>query len=117
VVDDDSTELSRGLIQALNASEAVHVAVRATTLAEAQAALQRRQVFGIVDIPAGTEREGLARRQAGLPAYVDPASSLPNTRTPQATNEATPAMTSDLLSHDARPDGSLARAALVRRSP
>ena len=117
VVDDDSTELSRGLIQALNASEAVHVAVRAATLAEAQTALQRRQVFGIVDIPAGTEREVLAGRQARLPAYVDSAYFLLYNRTLQGINEATAAMTSDLLSHNARPDGSLARAALVRSSP
>jgi ABC-2 type transport system permease protein len=117
VVDDDSTELSRGLIQALNASEAVHVAVRAATLAEAQTALQRRQVFGIVDIPAGTEREVLSGRQARLPAYVDSAYFLLYNRTLQGINEATAAMTADLLSHDARPDGSLARSALVRRSP
>ena len=36
VVDQDNTELSRDLVQTLNADEAVTVAVRANTLAEAQ---------------------------------------------------------------------------------
>ena len=43
VVDQDHTELSRNLVQALNADEATEVAVRADTLAEAQAALARRR--------------------------------------------------------------------------
>ena len=64
VVDDDSSEVSRRLVQALNAHEAVRVVARPTTLAEAQAALARREVFAIVDIPAGTEREVLAGRKA-----------------------------------------------------
>ena len=71
VVDDDFSELSRRLVQGLNAHEAIRVAVRASTLAEAQAALARREVFGILDIPAGTEREVLAGRRARLPAYVE----------------------------------------------
>ena len=117
VVDDDSSEISRRLIQALGASEAVRVAVRASTLSEAQAALQRREVFGILDIPAGTERDVLAGRRARLPAYVDSAYFLRYNRTLQGILEATGATTADLLSRDARADGSLARAALVKSSP
>ena len=64
VVDNDSTELSRAIIQDLNASEALHVAVRADTLADAQAALSRREVFAILDIPAGTERSQPIRRSS-----------------------------------------------------
>ena len=71
VVDDDSSEVSRRLIQALNADDAIRVAARPSTLAEAQEALARREVFAIVDIPAGTQREVLAGRKARLPAYVD----------------------------------------------
>src|SRR4029453_12684334 len=96
VVDDDSTELSRSLIQALNASEAVHVAVRAATRAEAGAALQRAPVWGIVDIPAGTEREVLAGRRARLPAYVDSAYFLLYNRTVQGILESSGAVTADL---------------------
>src|SRR5271163_2299997 len=73
VVDQDHTELSRDLIQTLNADEAITVAVRADTLADAHAALARRQVFGIVDIPKDTEREVLKGNQARIAAYVDSA--------------------------------------------
>ncbi len=104
VVDDDSSELSRRLIQGLNAHEAIRVAKRPTTLAEAQAELQHREVFAILDIPAGTEREVLAGRRA-------------HNRMLQGILEGTGAVTADLLSRDARPDGSLYRASLVRSSP
>jgi ABC-2 type transport system permease protein len=54
VVNQDHIELSRNLIQTLNAAEAIMVAVRADTLADAQAALPRRQVFAILAIPERT---------------------------------------------------------------
>jgi ABC-2 type transport system permease protein len=117
VVDDDSSELSRQLVQGLNAHEAIRVDVRASTLAEAQAALARREVFGILDIPAGTERDVLAGRRARLPAYVDSAYFLLYNRMLQGILEGTNAVMADLLSRDARPDGSLYRASLVRSSP
>lgn len=117
VVDNDSTELSRTIVQALDASEALQVTVRADTLAEAQAALQRGEVFGIVDIPDGTEREMLAGRRVRLPAYVDSAYFLLYNRTLQGILDASSAVMTELLSRDARPDGSLARAGLVQRSP
>ena len=117
VVDDDSSELSRQLVQGLNAHEAIRVAVRASTLAEAQAALARREVFGILDIPAGTEREVLAGRRARLPAYVDSAYFLLYSRMLQGILEGTNAVMTDLLSRDARPDGSLYRASLLKSSP
>ena len=92
-----------------------------STLAEAQAALARREVFGILDIPAGTEREVLEGRRARLPAYVDSAYFLLYNRTLQGILEGTNAVMTDLLSRDARPDGSLYRAALLqelaRRGP
>ena len=71
VVDQDHTELSRNLVQTLNADEAVTVALRGDTLAEAHAALARRQVFAILGIPEGTEREILKGNQARLAAYVE----------------------------------------------
>jgi ABC-2 type transport system permease protein len=117
VVDNDSSELSRTIIQGLNASEALQVAIRSNTLAEAQAALARRDVFAIVGIPAGTERDVLTGRKARVAAYVDSAYFLLYNRTLQGILEATGAVTADLLSHDARADGSLYRAALTKSSP
>jgi ABC-2 type transport system permease protein len=117
VVDDDSTELSRRLVQALNGHEAIRVAERPSTLAEAQAALQRREVFAILDIPAGTERDVLWGRPARLPAYVDSVYFLLYNRTVQGILESTAAVNADLQSGELRADGSRYRAALARNSP
>jgi ABC-2 type transport system permease protein len=117
VVDDDSSEVSRRLVQGLNAHEAVQVVARPNTLAEAQAALARRDVFAIVDIPAGTERDVLAGRKARIPAYVDSVYFLLYNRTVQGVLESSSAVTAELLSGDTRPDGSSYRAALARSSP
>jgi ABC-2 type transport system permease protein len=117
VVDNDSSDISRTIVQALNADEAIKVAARPTTLAEAQAALGRREVFGIVGIPAGTEREILKGNKARLPAFVDSAYFLLYNRIFQGIVEATGTVTADLAARSARPDGSLYRAALARNSP
>ena len=61
VVDNDLSELSRGIVQTLDASGAVKVAVRADTLAEARAALDRGEAFAVVGIPPGNT----ARRAQG----------------------------------------------------
>jgi ABC-2 type transport system permease protein len=117
VVDDDSSELSRTLIQALNADEATRVTTRASTLAEAQVALAHREVIGILSIPAGTEREVLKGNPARLPAYVDSAYFLLYNRALEGISEAAGNVTAGLLARGARPDGSLYRAALARASP
>jgi ABC-2 type transport system permease protein len=117
VVDEDSSEVSRQLVQALNAHEAVRVVARPATIAEAQAALARREVFGIVDIPAGTERDVMAGRKARVAAYVDSVYFLLYNRAVQGILESSGAVTADILSGEVRPDGSLYRAALARSSP
>jgi ABC-2 type transport system permease protein len=117
VVDQDHTELSRDLVQTLNADEATKVAVRADTLAEAQAALDRREVFAILGIPRDTEKEVLKGNQARLPAYVDSAYFLLYNRTLQGISEASGAVNVTIASRSARADGSLAHAALTRGSP
>ncbi len=71
VVDQDRTELSHALVEALNADEALKVTVATDTLADAQASLARREVFAIVGIPKHTEREVLKGNKARLAAYVD----------------------------------------------
>ncbi|MBV9975684.1 MAG: ABC transporter permease, partial [Hyphomicrobiales bacterium] len=117
VVDQDHTELSRNLVQTLNADEAVTVAVRTDTLAQAQDALARREVFAILGIPEGTEREVLKGNQARLPAYVDSAYFLLYNRVLQGISEASGAVNVEIASHGARADGSLTRAAVIRSSP
>ncbi len=75
VVDLDRTEISRQLITTLDADEAVQVAVRTDTLAEAQEQLFRRKVFGIIEIPPGTAREFLKGNAARLRPMSTPPTS------------------------------------------
>ena len=117
VVDQDRTELSRTLIQTLNADEAIKVAVRSDTLAGAHSALGKREVFGIVGIPEGTEREVLKGNKARLPAYVDSAYFLLYNRVLQGITEAASTVTAEIATRGARLDGSLAHAALTKSSP
>jgi ABC-2 type transport system permease protein len=117
VVDQDHTEVSRDLVEALNADEAVTVALRADTLADAHAALARRDVFAILGIPKDTEREVLKGNKARLAAYVDSAYFLLFSRTLEGISEASGAVTEAIAEHGARTDGSLAHAAVTRASP
>ncbi len=105
------------IVQALDAHEATAVAARPLNLSEAQEAIRRRQIFGVVQIPAGTERDVLEGRQARLPAFVDAAYLLLYNRTLQGITEAVGAASADLQARSARSDGSLYRAALINTSP
>lgn len=117
VVDDDRSNVSLTIIQALDAHENLKVALRPTTLAEAQRAWARREVFGILSIPAGTERDILKGVGARLPAFVDSAYFLLYNRTLQGIQESVGAVRADLAARSARPDGSLYRAALAGIAP
>ena len=116
VVDQDHTELSRDFVQALNADQALAVTARASTLAEAQAALDRHDVYAIVAIPKDTERQVLRGEQARIAAYVDAAYLLLYSQTLQGISEAAATASADVAVRGARTDGSLAHAALVRSS-
>src|SRR5215475_1191499 len=71
VVDSDLSDLSRSIVQTLDASGAVRVAVRAETLADARASLDRGEAFAVVGIPPGTERDVLKGTTAHIPIYAD----------------------------------------------
>ena len=117
VVDQDHTELSRDFVQALNADQALAVTARANTLAEAQAALDRHDVYAIVAIPKDTERQVLRGEQARIAAYVDAAYLLLYSQTLQGISEAAATASADVAVRGARTDGSLAYAALARSAP
>lgn len=117
VVDVDNSDVSRRLIVELDADEAIRVALRPTTLAEAREALNRREVFGILGIPQGTERELLKGNPARVSAHVDAAYFLLYSRTAQGFAEAAGKVNADLASGGARSDGSLSRASLNRVAP
>jgi ABC-2 type transport system permease protein len=117
VVDQDHTELSRDLVQALNADEAIAVKMRSDTLAEAQSALDRHDVFAILAIPKDTERYVLRGQQARIAAYVDAAYFLLYSRTLQGISEAAATVSSDVATRGARSNGSLVYAAQAQSSP
>ncbi|MGA7195967.1 ABC transporter permease, partial [Roseiarcus sp.] len=114
VVDQDQTELSRDLVQTLNADEATSVAVRADTLADAQAALDRHDVFAILAIPKDTERQVLRGEQARIAAYVEAAYFLLYSRTLQGISEAASTVSTNIATRGARSEGSLVYAAMTR---
>ena len=88
--------------------------MRANTLADAQAALDRREVFAILDIPKDTERQVLRGEQARLAAYVDAAYFLLYSRTLQGISEAASTVSANIATRGARPEGSLVYAAMAR---
>jgi ABC-2 type transport system permease protein len=114
VVDQDRTELSREVVQALDSDEALKVAVRADTLADAQAALDRHDVFAILAIPKDTERQVLRGEQARIAAYVDAAYFLLYSRTLQGISESAAAASAEIAKRGARREGSLVYAAATR---
>ena len=117
VVDNDLSELSRRIVQTLDASGAVKVAIRANTYPEARAALDRGKAFAVVEIPSGTERDVLKGTTVHIPIYAD-ATYLFVFRTMAAGIEfAIETLTLELAARGARPNGSLVKATLASASP
>src|SRR5262249_60968915 len=66
VVDSDQSELSRRIVETIDASGAVSVTRRAATLAEARAALDRGEAFAVAGLTAGPDRDVLKGTSAQL---------------------------------------------------
>ncbi len=117
VVDNDLSDLSRQMVETLDASGALSVAVRARTLAEARAAIDRGKAFAAVEIPADTERDVLKGITAHIPIYADATYLFIFRSTASGVATAIGALTSELVSRGARSDGSLVKAKLANLSP
>jgi ABC-2 type transport system permease protein len=117
VVDNDMTELSRRIVETLDASGALSVVVRAPTLAEARAAIDDGKAFAAVEIPPGTERDVLKGNSAHVPIYADATYLFMFRSTASGVSAAMGALTSELVARGARSDGSLAKAKLASVSP
>jgi ABC-2 type transport system permease protein len=117
VVDNDLSELSRRIVQTLDASGAVEVAVRAETLAEARAAMDRGEAFAVVGIPPRTQRDVLKGDTAHLPIYADATYLFLFRTMSSGIALAISTLSSELAAGGARTDGSLAKAALAATSP
>jgi ABC-2 type transport system permease protein len=117
VVDSDLSELSRRIVETLDASGAVRVAVRSRTLAEARAALDRGDAFAVVGIPPGTERDVLKGTTVHVPVYADATYLFIFRSTASGIAAAINTLTTELAARGARTDGSLVKAKLAALSP
>ena len=117
VVDNDLSDLSRRIVETLDASGALSVAVRARTLVDARAAIDRGKAFAAVEIPPGTERDVLKGLTARVPVYADATYLFIFRSTANGVAAAVGALTSELVSRGARPEGSLSQAKLASMSP
>jgi ABC-2 type transport system permease protein len=117
VVDNDLSELSRRIVQTLDASDAVKVAIRADTLPQARAALDRGEVFAVVGIPPETERDTLKGNTVHIPIYADATYLFIFRTLGNGIAVAINTLSSELAAGGARTDGSLVKAALASASP
>jgi ABC-2 type transport system permease protein len=117
VVDNDLSDLSRQIVETLDASGAVDVVVRSRTLAEARTAIDRGKAFAAVEIPADTERDVLKGLTAHIPIYADATYLFVFRSTASGVATAVGALTSDLVSRGARTDGGIVKAKLVSLNP
>jgi ABC-2 type transport system permease protein len=117
VVDNDLSDLSRQIVETLDASGALSVTVRARTLAEARTAIDRGKAFAAVEIPPDTERDVLKGITAHIPIYADATYLFVFRSTASGVATAVGALTSDLVSRGARSDGSLVKAKLASLNP
>jgi ABC-2 type transport system permease protein len=117
VVDNDLSDVSRQIVETLDASGVLSVAVRADTIAEARSVIDRGMAFAAVEIPAGTERDVLKGVTAHIPIYADGTYLFIFRSTASGVATAVGELTSDLVSRGARSDGSLVKAKLASLSP
>ena len=117
VVDSDLSEISRRIVETLDASGAVRVAARADTLADARAVLDRGEAFAVVGIPPQTQRDVLKGVTVHLPIYADATYLFIFRSTANGIATAIGTLSSELAAGGARTDGSLVKASLAASSP
>ena len=117
VVDNDMSELSRNIVQTLDASGSINVAVRAETLADARAAVDRGEALAVVGIPPDTERDVLRGNVVHIPVYADATYLFIFRTSASGIGVAISTLSSELAAGGARTDGSLVKATLASASP
>jgi ABC-2 type transport system permease protein len=117
VVDNDLTELSRRIVETLDASGAVSVVARAETLAEAHAVVDRGDALAVVGIPPDTERDVLKGNAVHIPIYADATYLFIFRTSASGIAAAIGTLSAELAGGGARTDGSLVKAALASTSP
>ena len=117
VVDADQSELSRRIVETLDASGALSVVARARTLADARAVMDRGDAFATVGIPPGTERDVLKGVTSHIPIYADATYLFVFRSLSSGVAAAISTLSSELAAGGARTDGSLVKATLAGTSP
>jgi len=117
VVDNDLSELSRRIVETLDASGAVKVAARADTLADAHVLLDRGEAFAVVGIPPEAERDVLKGTTVHIPIYADATYLFIFRTMSSGIAVAIDTLSAELAAGGARTDGSLVKAALASSSP
>jgi ABC-2 type transport system permease protein len=117
VVDNDHSEISRRIVQTLDASGATNVAIRADGLPQARATLDRGEAFAVVDIPPNTERDVLKGTIVHVPIYADATYLFVFRTVSSGIATAINTLSSELASGGARTDGSLSKATFSSSSP
>jgi ABC-2 type transport system permease protein len=117
VVDEDQSELSRRIVETLDASGSIRIAARVQTLADAKATMDRGDAFAAVGIAPGTERDVLKGITAPVPVYADATYLFLFRSLSSGIAIAINTLSSELAAGGARVDGSLFKAALATASP
>ena len=117
VVDNDLSELSRNIVQTLDASGAVKVAAQADTLADAHVLLDRGEAFAVVGIPPEAERDVLKGTTVHIPIYADATYLFIFRTMSSGIAVAIDTLSAELAAGGARTDGSLVKATLASSSP
>jgi len=116
-VDADQSELSRRIVETVDASGAVSVVARARTLADARVIMDRGEAFAAVGIPPGTERDVLKGITSHVPVYADATYLFLFRSLSSGITVAINSLSSELAAGGARTDGSLVKATLAGSSP
>jgi ABC-2 type transport system permease protein len=111
------SELSRRIVQTLDASGAASVVVGAETLAQSRSAVDRGEALAVVGIPPGTERDVLKGNAVHIPVYADATYLFIFRTSASGIGTAIGTLSSELAAGGARTDGSLVKATLASASP
>jgi len=117
VVDADQSELSRRIVETLDASGTLSVVARARTLADARVVMDRGDAFATVGIPPGTERDVLKGITSHIPIYADATYLFVFRSLSSGIGTAINTLSLEIAAGGARTDGSLVKAALAGASP
>ncbi len=97
IVDHDGSALSRQLVRWIDATEQLQVVANGGSLAEARAAVRRKELAGYIEIPEGFERRVLRGEPARVGAFANAAYMVLFSQVANGTVNAAMAMNAELI--------------------